>query len=117
IVLVDDGSTDATPRILAESAAADPRVRVVRFSKNAGQTAAFDAGFKAATGDAVVTMDADGQNDPADIPRVLAMLERADAVCGIRARRNDSWIRRLSSRVGNGIRNWATGEDVVDTGC
>ncbi|MBI3890406.1 MAG: glycosyltransferase family 2 protein [Candidatus Wallbacteria bacterium] len=117
IVLVDDGSTDGTAALMDRLAAADARVRVVRFRKNAGQTAAFDAGFKAARGDAVVTLDADGQNDPADISRLLSLLEQADAVCGIRANRRDSWVRRLSSRIGNSVRNWATGEDIVDTGC
>lgn len=117
VILVDDGSTDGTPALMQRLRASDPRVRVVRFRKNAGQTAAFDAGFKAARGGAVVTLDADGQNDPADIPKLLPMLEQADAVCGIRARRQDSVVRRLSSRIGNGVRNWATGEDIVDTGC
>ncbi len=117
ILLVDDGSTDGTPAMMQSLATADARIRIVRFRRNAGQTAAFDAGFKAARGDAVVTLDADGQNDPADIPRLLPLLEQAEAVCGIRAERNDTWVRRLSSRVGNGVRNWATGDDIVDTGC
>jgi glycosyltransferase involved in cell wall biosynthesis len=101
VLLVDDGSTDGTPALMQRLRASDPRVRVVRFRKNAGQTAAFDAGFKAARGSAVVTLDADGQNDPADIPKLLPMLEQADAVCGIRARRQDSVVRRLSSRGGS----------------
>ncbi len=117
LLLVDDGSTDRTPAVMRELAEQDSSIRILRLLQNRGQTAAFDAGFKAAQGEVVVTLDADGQNDPGDIPKLLPFIADFDAVCGIRARRNDSWIRRISSRVGNGVRNWATGEDIVDTGC
>lgn len=117
ILLIDDGSTDNSPAILRRIADEDPTVRVVRFRRNAGQSAAFQAGFDRARGEAVVTLDADLQNDPEDIPAVLEGLKDADAVCGIRARRRDTWVRRLTSRIGNGARNWALGEDIVDTGC
>jgi dolichol-phosphate mannosyltransferase len=75
------------------------------------------AGFRAAHGEIAVTLDADLQNDPADIPLLLAKMGDYDAVCGVRAGRRDSWIRRVSSRIGNGFRNWVTGDRVTDTGC
>jgi glycosyltransferase involved in cell wall biosynthesis len=117
IVFVDDGSADESPAILARLAAADPRVRVVTLDRNHGQSAAFDAGFHRARGEVVATLDADLQNDPADLPRLLAQLDRADVVNGVRAERRDTWVRKLSSRIGNGFRNWATGESVTDVGC
>jgi glycosyltransferase involved in cell wall biosynthesis len=117
VVLVDDGSTDGSPRVLAGLAAADPRVRILRLARNCGQSAALDAGFRAARAPLVVTLDADLQNDPRDIPRLLAGLDGADVVCGVRQERRDSWVRRASSRIANGIRNRATGEQVTDVGC
>lgn len=118
VLLIDDGSTDRTPAVIRELSAADGRVRTIRFRANSGQTAAFDAGFKAARGATVVTMDADGQNDPADVPKLLSLLvPGVDAVCGIRTHRRDTLLRRVSSRVGNAVRNWATGESIADTGC
>ncbi len=117
ILFVDDGSTDATLEQAKRAQESDPRIRIVHFRRNLGQTAAMAAGFGLARGCAVVTLDADLQNDPAEIPRLAAMLEDWDCVCGIRVRRQDSWWKRLSSRIGNGFRNWATGEDIVDTGC
>lgn len=119
VILVDDGSRDGSWAIVAREVAADPRVRGLRFAANRGQTAAFAAGFRAARGELVVTLDADLQNDPADIPRLLQVqCERdADAVLGIRRRRNDSLVRRLSSRLANGYRRWRTRDDTVDTGC
>lgn len=116
-VYVDDGSRDATPDRLAELAKRDPRVRVVTLAENRGQSAALDAAFRAVRGEITVTLDGDLQNDPADIPRLLAGLEHADVVNGVRARRRDGWVRRLSSRIGNGFRNWITQEDVSDVGC
>ncbi len=117
IVFVDDGSADQSPAVLARLAATDPRVRVVTLDRNHGQSAAFDAGFRHARGEVVATLDADLQNDPADLPRLLAGLDRADVVNGVRAERRDTWVRKLSSRIGNGFRNWATGESVTDVGC
>ena len=90
LVLVDDGSTDGTGELLRAEAARDPRLAVVRFEKNAGQSAALAAGLQRARGDVVVTLDADLQNDPADIPDLLAALAGADVVSGVRARRHDS---------------------------
>ncbi|MDX1650099.1 MAG: glycosyltransferase family 2 protein [Myxococcota bacterium] len=116
-VYVDDGSRDDSAARLAALAAADPRVRVLRFAENRGQSAALDAGFKAARGVYTATLDADGQNDPADLPRLLAATDRADVVNGQRVTRRDGWLRRVSSKVGNGFRNWATDESVTDVGC
>src|SRR6516225_1741547 len=117
ILLVDDGSTDQTLSLLRKAQEADPRVRIIHFRRNLGQTAAMAAGFRLAKGWAVVTLDGDLQNDPADIPRLVEMLNDWDAVCGIRTRRKDGPWKRLSSRIGNGFRNWATNDDIADTGC
>jgi glycosyltransferase involved in cell wall biosynthesis len=117
VVVVDDGSTDRSPQVLAELRAADGRLRVLRQRRNAGQSAAFAAGFRCARAPIVVTLDADLQNDPVDIPRLLAAIADCDVVCGIRANRHDSWVRRLSSLIANGVRNRLTHDDIVDTGC
>jgi glycosyltransferase involved in cell wall biosynthesis len=114
---VDDGSRDGSAEALAALAKRDERVRVLRFAINHGQSAAFDAGFRAARGELVATLDADGQNDPADLPRLLAALDRADVVNGVRVGRRDGFVRKLSSRIGNGFRNWMTHETVSDVGC
>src|SRR5882762_7458180 len=119
IVFVDDGSRDRSAEIIRGLREADPRVRLVRLKANAGETAATDAGFKAARGRMVVTMDADLQNDPADIPRLLTQLDQWDAVCGQRVNRGDgdSLVRRVSSRVANRVRNWVSDESIEDSGC
>jgi dolichol-phosphate mannosyltransferase len=117
LLYVDDGSRDGTGEALAKLAAADARVRVLSFAQNRGQTAALAAGFAAARGEVIATLDGDGQNDPADLPRLLAALGAADVVNGVRTQRQDSWLRKLSSRIANGVRNWATGERVSDVGC
>jgi dolichol-phosphate mannosyltransferase len=117
IVLVDDGSTDGTDRCVRAAAAADPRIRAVLLAANGGQSAALAAGFARSRGGIVVTLDADLQNDPADLPRLLAALEGADVVSGIRADRRDPFARRLSSRIANGFRRWALGDRVTDIGC
>jgi dolichol-phosphate mannosyltransferase len=114
IIFVDDGSIDST----FERIAVDPRVRVVRFEKNAGQSAAIYAGLQAARGVAVVLIDGDLQNDPSDIPRLLAEIARgADLVCGYRAQRKDTLVKRLTSRVANLVRSRFTKDGVRDTGC
>ncbi|MBS1105704.1 MAG: family 2 glycosyl transferase [Deltaproteobacteria bacterium] len=119
IVFVDDGSKDRSLAVLREIAAKDPRVRVVVLDGNHGQTAAFAAGFDAVRGEITVTLDADLQNDPADIPRLVAKMdaEGADVVNGVRMKRRDSWVRLVSSRVANRARNWVTNESVTDVGC
>lgn len=117
ILFVDDGSTDATFKEIRKAQQSDSRVRVVRFRRNMGQTAALAAGFRLARGQAVVTLDGDLQNDPAEIPKMAAGLKDWDVVCGIRASRRDSWWKRMSSRIANGFRNWMTGDNIIDTGC
>ncbi len=92
-------------------------MRVLRLTENCGQSAALDAGFRAARGSVVATIDADLQNDPADLPRLLAALDGADVVNGVRLRRHDPIGRRLSSRLANVFRNWLTNETVTDVGC
>lgn len=117
ILFVDDGSTDSTLDLLKQALEIHAMVRVVRFKRNLGQTAAMAAGFRLAEGEAVVTLDGDLQNDPAEIPRLVELLKDWDAVCGVRVRRRDGLWKRLSSRIANGFRNWATRDDIVDTGC
>ncbi len=117
IICIDDGSTDGSLDVLKELGPVHPMLRILVFEKNAGQSAAFAAGFRAARGDRIVTLDADLQNDPADIPRLLSELDRFDAAVGWRVKRADSLLKRISSRVGNGVRNWATREVIADTGC
>src|SRR6185503_12811818 len=119
VVLVDDGSRDRSAEIIRGFHEADPRVRLVRLKANAGETAATDAGFKAARGRFVVSMDADLQNDPADLPALLAQLDTWDAATGWRVDRGagDTWVRRLSSRVANRVRNAISDESIQDSGC
>jgi dolichol-phosphate mannosyltransferase len=116
-LFVDDGSTDETLDLLKHAQSSDPRIRIAHFRRNLGQTAAMEAGFHLARGRAIVTVDGDLQNDPAEIPRLASLLGEWDVVCGIRVRRQDTWWRRLSSRIANRFRNWATSDDIVDTGC
>jgi glycosyltransferase involved in cell wall biosynthesis len=114
IIFVDDGSTDGTVRRIA----ADPRVRLLRFERNAGQSAAMYAGLNSVRGDVAVLIDGDLQNDPADIPRLLAEIERgADLVCGYRAQRKDTVVKRVTSRIANFVRSRFTKDGVRDTGC
>jgi dolichol-phosphate mannosyltransferase len=117
LLVVDDGSTDGTAEALAAAAARDPRVVPVVLEKNAGQSAALAAGLSRVRGDIVVTLDADLQNDPADLPKLLAALATADVVSGVRAKRNDSWVRRVSSKIANATRRAVLGDPVTDIGC
>src|SRR6059036_4037171 len=119
IVAVDDGSTDGSLDVLKALKREHPEIHIVAFAANAGQTAAFAAGFGAARGRVIVTLDADLQNDPADIPVLLAELERsgATAVAGYRVDRQDSGWKRLQSRIANGVRNRLNRETIRDTAC
>ena len=119
IVAVDDGSSDGSLEELKVLKRAHPELHIVSFAANAGQTAAFAAGFKAARGAIVVTLDADLQNDPADIPALVAELRRsgATAVAGYRVNRRDTPWKRVQSRIANGIRNRLNQETIRDTGC
>jgi len=114
MIFVDDGSIDRT----LERIETAPNVRVIRFEKNTGQSAAIYAGLQAAHGAITVLIDGDLQNDPTDIPRLLAEIDRgADLVCGYRARRKDTFLKRLTSRIANFVRSRFTKDYVRDTGC
>ena len=119
MVAVDDGSRDRSLEILRQSRSKYPNLRVLTFEKNSGQTAALDAAWRAARGKYVLSLDADLQNDPADIPPMVRNLEEsgADMVIGVRVNRQDTWARKVQSRIGNGVRNWITGDRITDTGC
>ena len=119
VVFVDDGSQDRSAEIIRAFRETDPRVRLVRLKANAGETAATDAGFRTAQGRWVVTMDADLQNDPHDIPMLLRHLDEWDAVTGWRVNRaaGDATIRRISARVANRVRNAMSEETIQDSGC
>jgi dolichol-phosphate mannosyltransferase len=114
LLFVDDGSVDRT----LEQIARNSSVRILEFEKNTGQSAAIYAGLAAASGKILVLIDGDLQNDPQDIPRLLAEIEKgADLVCGYRLKRRDTWFKRAQSRIANGVRSRFTGDGVRDTGC
>lgn len=118
VIAIDDGSVDGTAAALSECAARFPHLVVLQHRQNSGQAAALWTGFDAARGAALVTLDGDGQNDPADIPRLLAALEKgADLVAGVRVERRDSALRRTMSRVANRVRGRILRDGVRDTGC
>lgn len=119
IVAVDDGSTDRSLEVLRASRERYPMLRVLALEKNSGQTAALDAAWRAAEGELVVSLDADLQNDPADIPAMMQRLaeSQSDMVIGVRVNRQDTLSRKLQSKIGNGVRNWITGDRITDTGC
>src|SRR6266550_5336036 len=117
VILIDDGSTDDTSRLLADAMQTRPWLRVLRMSKNGGQSAAFEAGFEAARGQIIATIDADLQNDPEEIPRLLPLLDQqnVDMITGWRKDRQDTSFRRWQSRQANRIRNWISKETVNDS--
>jgi dolichol-phosphate mannosyltransferase len=123
VIYVDDGSTDRTPARLAEAKPRYPRLRVLRHRSSCGQSRAVASGAAAARGDWIVTLDGDGQNDPADIPKFVKCIEAwrgavpLDLIAGIRARRQDTWSKRISSKLANGIRQRLLHDNVTDTGC
>lgn len=117
ILVADDGSSDGTPRRLNDLRAEVDELRAVRLLENSGQSAALLAAFRAARGRIFVTLDADGQNDPADIPALIAQLEACDLCCGYRAQRQDVWSKRIGSRLANAVRNRVLREKIRDTGC
>ncbi len=118
LLFVDDCSTDSSLRVMLELRAADDRVRVIRFRRNFGQTAALSAGFDHSRGEIVVTLDGDLQNDPADIPRLVEGIHQGhDIVAGWRRRRQDDFLRRLPSRAANRLINLLIGTRIHDTGC
>ena len=119
LVIVDDGSTDDSFAILSELQARDARLRVIRFRRNFGQTAAFSAGFRFARGRLIATADGDLQNDPRDLPRMVDLIDQGhDIVCGWRKDRKDTLLtRRLPSMIANRLISWATGVQLHDYGC
>ena len=120
IIFIDDGSRDGTAAALAALKPEIPGLRVLRHARNLGQSRGIRTGVQAAKGGIIVTLDGDGQNDPADIPKLLAML-RTEAevglVSGVRVKRKDTASRRLASKLGNGIRDFLLGDGATDTGC
>ena len=120
IVITDDCSTDDSWNVLRQLAAKDPRLRIQRFKCNCGESAASWAGMQASRGRYIVTLDADLQNDPKDLPAMLEALRNADCVCGTRVttrEKGDKWIRIASSHIANWVRNRLSGENISDAGC
>jgi dolichol-phosphate mannosyltransferase len=126
VIYVDDGSADATAQRLQEAMRKYPRLRVLQHQSSCGQSTALMTGFRAARGEWIATLDGDGQNDPADIPKLIAARDAARAsaassrlqlVAGYRRKRQDSWLKRVSSRVANGVRSHLLGDATPDTGC
>ena len=118
VLFIDDGSTDDSLRVIRDKAQEDERVRYLAFAANRGQSAAFAAGFRESEGTVFVTLDADMQNDPADIPAMLNLYDQGfDMAIGWRKNRQDTRIKRIASRIANAVRNALSGETVRDTGC
>lgn len=117
MLFVDDESRDDGCEIVRGLAGRDSRIRLLSLSPHAGQSAALEAGFRAARGEIISTLDADLQNVPGDLPRLIEALDRADCVCGVRVDRQDSISKRLASRIANGIRRFVLSDGVQDIGC
>lgn len=117
MVCIDDGSTDKTLSILNELKKDRPFLRTLVFTKNFGQSSAFDAGFRNARGEFIITMDGDRQNDPADIPKLIDLSANSDLVCGIRRKRRDNVVKRFVSYIANNIRSRVCKDGIQDTGC
>lgn len=117
MIFVDDGSSDESRRILKEMASEHASLRILRFKENRGLSTALVAGMREAQGEIIVTLDSDLQNDPADIPRLLEYLDRYDMATGWRQKREDKWLKKISSKIGNLVRNWVSGENIQDSAC
>ena len=117
VLLVDDGSRDQTWARVEEAHSRFPCVHGIRYERNRGQSSAMLLGLRLAAGELIVTIDGDLQNNPADIPRLVAEAADCDVVCGYRAKRRDTWARRAGSRIANRVRNWCTHDGIRDTGC
>ncbi len=117
VIFVDDGSSDGSGEVLRGMATRYPSIRILTFKANRGLSAALIAGIKVARGDILVTLDSDLQNDPADIPKLLRELDRYDMATGWRQKREDPWLKRISSRIGNRVRNQLSGENIQDSAC
>ena len=116
-LFVNDGSSDGTHAALERLRADNPRIRPIHLVENRGQSAALVAGLRRAKGEYILTLDGDLQNDPCDFPRFLDLLKHYDCVCGYRADRQDSWLRKASSRVANFVRNAILRDGVRDSAC
>ena len=116
-LFVNDGSSDGTGQQIERARAADARIRPIHLVKNCGQSAGLVAGMRRAHGEYVLTLDGDLQNDPCDFPRILELLKTYDCVCGYRAKRHDTWVRKLSSRIANGVRQAILKDGIRDAGC
>jgi dolichol-phosphate mannosyltransferase len=118
-IWIDDGSTDGTASELLKLHNRNPRHRFVLLSRNFGQSAAFVIGFKNALGHIIATLDGDGQNDPDDLPGLIQLLKKheADMINGVRQNRQDSVVRKISSKIANRFRSWVTGDKITDVGC
>ncbi|HEY3216112.1 MAG TPA: glycosyltransferase family 2 protein [Candidatus Eisenbacteria bacterium] len=117
IIWVDDGSDDGSAERILDQARREPSIVPVLLAQNRGQSTALAVGLARARGEVVVTLDADLQNDPADLPRLLEALDGADVVSGIRRHRQDKWLRRASSGIANAVRRTVLGDPVTDIGC
>ena len=117
VICVDDASTDNRFALLHNLKDEYSELRIVQHRLNCGESAGEATGFANARGEWIITIDADQQNDPADIPALLDASRDADAVCGVRQKREDDWVKRISSRIANGFRNWVTKDVIADAGC
>ena len=117
VIFVDDGSSDNSRKILREMAIQHPTLRVLGLKENRGLSTALLAGMKEARGDILITLDSDLQNDPADIPKLLKCLDQYDMATGWRQKRDDPWLKRIASKIGNGVRNRLSGETIHDSAC
>ncbi len=117
MIFVDDESGDGGSGVVRDLAGLDSRIRLLTLLPHSGQSAALGAGFRAARGELIATLDADLQNVPGDLPRLIEALDQADCVCGVRVSRQDSMIKRLASRIANGVRRFVLADGVHDIGC
>lgn len=117
VIFVDDGSTDGSAEELDRLAALHPQLKVFHFDRNYGKTCALDAGFRQSSGDLIVHIDGDLQQDSEDIVKLLPLASTYDLVCGWRQERQDGFVKKVSSRIANTVRNWVTHDGVHDTGC
>jgi dolichol-phosphate mannosyltransferase len=117
MIFVDDGSSDGSPNILRDMASQYPSLRVLRLRENRGLSTALVAGIRETRGEKIVTLDSDLQNDPADIPKLLEYLDRYDMATGWRQKREDSWLKKISAKIANAVRNWVSGENIHDSAC
>lgn len=117
LICVDDGSQDETLPLLQKLQTGKPYLKIVSFDRNYGQSSAFDIGFKRAQGRFIITLDGDRQNDPADIPKLIAVKEDCDLVCGRRLKRQDSFLKKFLSLIANHVRSRLCGDGIMDTGC